>query len=519
MRKANFLLLACFLLICFTLAGCATVMEQIQQTTGSQIKKVEELAATDVEVEEAKEETVSTEKEEIPKSPAPHIELEQILEDEGRGKYAGEDYDKTKVIRALKRMPKGLSEDKAYAYLLGLVGENYKQDVEVFDGMKGPNYEQKIVTWQALQPPKPAISQEKEPENGEKPIPPPKKANFIVLLDASSSMKGKMNEKSKMYWAEKSVRDFAASLPKETTTFTLRVYGHQGSNDKKDKEISCMSTEKLYSASEFDETKMNEALQKAKATGWTPLAHAIKSSYEDLQKGTPATVENIVLIISDGKDTCGGDPVQAAKLLQKSKVPVSLHVIGLDVEGETESELRGIADAVGGDYETVADPGELKKTLQSYREFIQQMNEPWQLRAADALLKAYQFDYQRLNKHYDAMMKKTDEEHRRLDEANDFIKQSGQIDGEAWVEIGNWIDQRWKQVGHYSDRRWKEISMELDNEWDEQLSELEESWKEEGGNPEVLEKRSQQRLKENFFFQYRESKERVSRVRVSVESE
>ncbi|SEM67221.1 vWA domain-containing protein [Lihuaxuella thermophila] len=518
-RKPNFPLLVCSVCICFLMSGCATVMEQIQQTTGSRIEKVDELVTDEPEREPAEEIKIDKE-EDIPKSPAPYVELEQILNDDGKGKYAGEEYDKSAVIEALDQMPKGLSEDKAYAYLLGLVGENYKKEVERYHEMEQPDYGQKLLAWEGR---KSGSNVGKSPIIGAlagspvQPQPPAKKANIVVLLDASSSMNGEMDGKSKLFRAEEAILQFASKLPKDTAVFTLRVYGHRGSNKDEDKEISCSSTDKLYSASQVDTGKLNSSLQEIRPTGWTPFAHALSTSYQDMQKGAPGQVENIVLVISDGKDTCGGDPVQAARSLNRSDARSIIHVIGLAPDEEAEKQLRQTADITGGDYHHVSNHAELMGSLQTYLKWIQRTHEPWQFRAVESIAKSYHYDHKRLEQHYQQLVQKTDQEYQRLDQANDYIKEKGKIDGEAWIQIGNWIDHRWKQVGNYADQRWKEIGTRLDEEWEDRYSEIQEAWQEEGGKPEELEKRKQEVLGSKESQATRQDmKKRLERLRVEV---
>ncbi|MBA4492725.1 VWA domain-containing protein [Paenactinomyces guangxiensis] len=519
MRPAKRLLIACLICFSWTLSGCASVIQQIQQTTGSKIEKVDELASQAAEEEEA-EEKVIVKEDEIPKSPSPHIELKQILNDIGKGKYAGDNYDQSKVTKALNQMPKGLSEDKAYAYLLGLVGESYKKDVEIFDGMENPDYGEKLRALEALIPPKakekPPAAKPNPAQAQKPPEPPPKKANIVVLLDASGSMGGKMDGQEKMAEVEEAIRDFAAKLPKERYTLTLRVYGHKGSNKKKDKALSCSDVEKVYMANQYDAKKLASVFNKVNPTGWTPFAYAISSSYQDMQKGTPDTVENMVLVISDGSDTCGGNPLEAARLINRSQFRAKVHIIGLDVEHEIENELRKVSDITGGDYRTVENAEELKETLQTRVKDVQQLNAPWAQRAAEAIYQSYRYDDQRLEKHYEKIVTKSDQEYKRLDEANDYIKEKGKIDGEAWVEIGSWIDHRWKQVGGYADERQENIGEALDEEWKESFGELEKVWQENGGKPQDLAKIKREKIEEELESKIREGKDRIGKMRVPV---
>ena len=73
----------------------------------------------------------------------------------------------------------------------------------------------------------------------------------------------------KMNLAKAAVERFASSLP-ENAKVSLWVYGHKGSNSKKDKQVSCKSTEEVYPLGTYQEEKFSQSLDQFQATGWTP---------------------------------------------------------------------------------------------------------------------------------------------------------------------------------------------------------------------------------------------------------
>ncbi|MGF0352515.1 hypothetical protein ACQJNT_22270, partial [Bacillus licheniformis] len=83
-----------------------------------------------------------------------------------------------------------------------------------------------------------------------------------------------------------------------------------------------------------------------KPTGWSPIAKSLYDVKDDLadKDGT-----NYVYIVTDGEETCGGDPVQAAKDLRKSNINTIVNIVGLDVKTVKEkAKLKKVADAGGG---------------------------------------------------------------------------------------------------------------------------------------------------------------------------
>jgi hypothetical protein len=389
------------------------------------------------------------------------------------------------------------------------VGENYKKDVEFFDKLKQTGYKDKVQAWQEVSgkwkkpqtptpapqgKPAPTVSiPSKAPAN-----PQPKKVNFVVLLDTSKSMGRPMDGKSKLDEAKSAIQKFAATLPKENSNFQLRVYGNQGSEKGKDKALSCSSTAKIYEATQVDANKLNAALAQVVPTGYNPLALAIDASKQDMKNGAPISVENQVIVLSDGYENCGGDPVQAAKSLHLSAALANVHVIGLDVSPTDERGLRQVADVTGGEYQDVSKPDQLDQALGERIQSMKMVNEPWQAKALDAIMKEHRFDKQRLNQFHEQLLAKIQQEYERLNEANDFIKEKDKVDSTTYDEIDNWIHERKQQLSDYVDGRYKEIGIQLDRDWQEQANTLLESWSKEDGKKQDIVQKTKQLLQQDL---------------------
>lgn len=189
-----------------------------------------------------------------------------------------------------------------------------------------------------------------------------KTKNISIQIDSSGSMNGQVNGGVKMNLAKEAVENFAAGFP-EDTIMSLRTYGHKGTGDDKDKAMSCASTEVMYDANTYDQAVFKAALEKFKPSGWTPLAASIKAGYEDLKAKAGEDTEDILYIVSDGIETCDGDPVKEAKALADSDLNVKVHIIGFDVDDAGQAQLKKTAEAGNGKYYTVNSKLELTNTL------------------------------------------------------------------------------------------------------------------------------------------------------------
>lgn len=270
-----------------------------------------------------------------PAVPRAATKVEDMLK-EGPGKFSGTKYDQEKVEAALDQFPDNLSEEEAYDRVVQLLAEDYQPLVKRVDSFD-PTIE---------------VETTAKPGDIEAPVENVKKMNVAILLDASGSMAGRVPGGMKMDLAKKSIKKFASSLP-EGVNVSLLVYGHKGTSSGKDKKLSCGSIETVYPLGNYNEDSFQQALNRFDPKGWTPLGAAIETAQKDLQQQTGDNVQNIIYVVSDGVETCGGDPVKAAKELHQSDIEAVINIIGFDVDDEGQKALKKVADAGGGSYKSV----------------------------------------------------------------------------------------------------------------------------------------------------------------------
>jgi Ca-activated chloride channel family protein len=196
--------------------------------------------------------------------------------------------------------------------------------------------------------------------------------NVMIVLDASGSMGNMAGGKTRMEAAKEAIRSFAASLPADARV-GLRVYGHEGTGSEADKALSCSKSDVMYPLQAYDQQKLDGALAQFKPAGWTPIALALEQAQQDLQayKGQQST--NIIYLVSDGIETCGGDPVAVAKQLAGSEVTPIVNVVGFGADGEAQRQLKQVAEAAGGRYVLIQDQKELQKEFEQ----VSDMADKW----------------------------------------------------------------------------------------------------------------------------------------------
>jgi len=216
--------------------------------------------------------------------------------------------------------------------------------------------------------------------------------NVEILLDASGSMAGKIGGQTKMDIAKNAIREFIGSLPEEAKV-GLRVYGHKGSNQPKDKDLSCSSSELMISFEATNRSELDTSLGQFQATGWTPIAKALEDAANDLSAFDEKQNTNVIILVSDGVETCGGDPVAVAKKLKDSTGNPFVHVIGFDVDQAGQQQLKQVAQALDGLYSNVNNPVQLEEQFNQTRQNAK--------RWADHLISSNQEAFDIKKKNYD----------------------------------------------------------------------------------------------------------------------
>lgn len=178
--------------------------------------------------------------------------------------------------------------------------------------------------------------------------------NLLFILDASGSMWGQIDNIPKIVIAKKVMSGLVADLPNDAKA-GLMAYGHRRKGD-------CTDIESLVGLGPLDRDAMIEHIQGMNAKGKTPITASVQQAIEQLRKTEESA--NVVLV-SDGLESCGGDPCAAVKTAKESDVDFRLHVVGFDLGDVDTQQLQCMADAGGGEFFTAANASELSTALET----------------------------------------------------------------------------------------------------------------------------------------------------------
>ncbi|WP_077329668.1 VWA domain-containing protein [Virgibacillus siamensis] len=359
-----------FLLLFFALAGCSG------NDGEKDSKEAEKTAAqTDESSEESgKENTVNETKELQFTNVEERMQLK--LDD---AKYSGDSYDEEKVLQILEKLPEDLTAEEYYYQMLSLIGEDYRSYYKFFNNVDTSFQGASAKPGEAKAPD--SVKQKKQ-------------VNVSILFDSSGSMGATINGETKMQLAKKAVETFAGGLP-ESANVSLTVYGHKGTGADSDKKLSCSSIKQIYRLGKYKEKSFEKALDSFSPAGWTPLAGALELAKKNLEEQSGKNAENIIYVVSDGVETCGGNPVKAAKKLNRSDMKAIVNIIGFDVDDKGQHQLKQVAEAGEGKYSTVRTEQELNKFFE--KETTELINE-W-----------YDWESKNVNKYYDSESERVNE--------------------------------------------------------------------------------------------------------------
>jgi hypothetical protein len=180
--------------------------------------------------------------------------------------------------------------------------------------------------------------------------------SVLLVLDASGSMNARLpNGETRIAVAQRAIKQVAGSLPGKAQV-SLRLYGAQSpSRDK-----NCQDTKQAVPFGPADSIggAITAAVDGAKAQGYTPIALSLQQAASDF---APDAKERVIVLVSDGKETCQGDPVVAARALKG----ITVHTVGFVVDTAARGQLQAIARATGGSYFDAPVGPELPDTLKA----------------------------------------------------------------------------------------------------------------------------------------------------------
>ncbi|MDZ4339463.1 MAG: VWA domain-containing protein [candidate division NC10 bacterium] len=179
-----------------------------------------------------------------------------------------------------------------------------------------------------------------------------------LILDASGSMWGKVGARTKIDIAKEVMTQVIENLPDDIEV-ALRVYGHRISPGKAG---ACEDSELLFPFAKIDKPRLLQRVRMIRALGTTPIAYSLGQVARDFGG---ASGEKMVILITDGKEECGGSPPAAVSDLLAKGLKVQVNIVGLALADEaTKWEVQRVAELSGGRFFDAPDATALRGAIE-----------------------------------------------------------------------------------------------------------------------------------------------------------
>ncbi len=184
--------------------------------------------------------------------------------------------------------------------------------------------------------------------------------NVLIILDISGSMREPLGDASRMDVAKKILARYVDALPSGMKVGFV-IYGKTDCGDE--------SIELVAPVGRLNRGALKGRIADLNPRGSTPIALTLGRTAEYF-KGFEAD-NNHLILISDGMESCGGDPIRAIIELKESDADPEVTVIGLGVNAATRAQLSRIAASSDGVYADVKNENDF---IGAFAQFFSRMN-------------------------------------------------------------------------------------------------------------------------------------------------
>ncbi|HOZ87906.1 MAG TPA: VWA domain-containing protein, partial [Bacteroidia bacterium] len=155
---------------------------------------------------------------------------------------------------------------------------------------------------------------------------------ILFIFDDSYSMYAPWNSNIKIEVAKKVMGEFLDSLKNlPDLELALRCYGHT-TFFKPERNCKDTKLEVPFADALSNSVKIKNRIQRLEPLGTTPIAYSLGESAADF---TPkSNCRNIIILITDGIEECGGNPCEVSAALQKKGIFLKPFVIGVGLDAK-----------------------------------------------------------------------------------------------------------------------------------------------------------------------------------------
>ncbi len=176
--------------------------------------------------------------------------------------------------------------------------------------------------------------------------------NVQIILDASGSMLQRIGSQRRIDLAKQTLARLTSTIIPANTPFALRVLGREVDSCQTDLDIPLAPLDAGAVAGRI-------ARLDSKNNARTPLGASLDKVPDDLRA---ARGERLLILLTDGDETCGGDPGAAMAKLTRAGIRVNIVGFAID-DPKLAGTLRHWSDAAGGHYFEARDAASLDRAM------------------------------------------------------------------------------------------------------------------------------------------------------------
>lgn len=167
----------------------------------------------------------------------------------------------------------------------------------------------------------------------------PPLSRILFVFDGSQSMLSKWESGRKIEVARKLLIQMIDSLSYiENVEMALRIYGHQYPVPPQ----RCDDTKLEVPFEKNNASKIRQQLRFINPKGTTPIARSLELAAKDFPDCSEC--RNIIILITDGIESCDGDPCAVSRMLQKEGIILKPFVVGIGIDPEFKETFKCVGN-------------------------------------------------------------------------------------------------------------------------------------------------------------------------------
>lgn len=185
------------------------------------------------------------------------------------------------------------------------------------------------------------------------------KRTILIVFDASGSMEDKIHGETKIHIAKRVLKEVLESADLDVN-LGLRVYGSEKPSGSPLQ--NCLDSKLLVIPGISNRRTIINEIYKVLPQGFTPITFSLSQAIQDI---LPYRGDKSIILISDGLETCGGDPCLLAQNIAATNIDLKINVVGFGVKDdwEAQQQLMCVALNTQGKYYSADNADELAQGL------------------------------------------------------------------------------------------------------------------------------------------------------------